>query len=293
MTSTPAATAQQPPMSRRLWWLFEPLHAVTYFVPQSRAALEAVGLRGFWRGYFAARSAPLGAVGPAPVIAMFYGFAPEMVERALPSVWSLADPQTVLVARRAGARAALEALGAEPDDAALAEAADLARTAATRADTGGRALAAANAGLPWPEHPLEVLWQAATVLREHRGDGHLAALLTSGLSGLDSIILRAGSDLSRALVQPARGWTDQEWDLGAQELTTRGLLDPQGRITDAGATLLADIEVVTDHLATQPWAVLGADGAARFAELVRPLAREVMAVLPPVTPIGLPDVSKW
>ena len=69
-------------VARHLWQLYEPLHAVTYFAPEARAAFVGAGLRGFWRGYFAGRAAPLGAVPAAPVTALFYSFAPAMVARA-------------------------------------------------------------------------------------------------------------------------------------------------------------------------------------------------------------------
>jgi hypothetical protein len=282
----------RPVSPRRLWALFEPVHAVTYFAPQPRQAFEAVGLRGFWRGYFAGRSAVLGAVGAAPVTALFYGFAPGMVARALPAVWSLAAPDVVLAARRDGARAALAALDPGLDGETLPQVAELARAAAQAADVGGRALAAANAALPWPEDPLDVLWQAATVLREHRGDGHVAALLTSGVSGLEALVLRAAGDLSRSVLQQARGWSDAAWDAAAAGLRGRRLLDDAGRQTGAGRALLHDVETVTDHLAAQPWNAHGVDAAARFAELIRPLSRAAAAALPRETPIGLPDAAE-
>jgi hypothetical protein len=277
--------------ARRLWALFEPVHAVTYFAAEPRRAFEAVGLRGFWRGYFAGRSAVLGAVDAAPIVALFYGFAPAMVQRALPAVWSSAGPDAVLAARRDGARAALAALDPGLDGERLAEAAELARRAAQAADVGGRALAAANAALPWPDHPLDVLWQAATVLREHRGDGHVAALLTSGVSGLEALVMRAGGDLPRRVLQPARSWSDPEWEAAAAGLRGRGLLDEGGLLTSAGRDLLRDVETVTDHLAVQPWNVLGGDAAARFADLVLPLSRAAAASLPRDTPIGMPDAA--
>jgi hypothetical protein len=280
---TPALTP------RRLWTLFEPLHAVTYFSERARAAMEQAGLRGFWRGYFAGRSAALGPIAAAPVVALFHGFAPGMVERALPAVWSLVTPEQALAARLEGARAALAAFPSAGDRDRVAEAADLAMTAAGAAPVGGRALAAAHAALPWPDDALGRLWQAATVLREHRGDGHVVALTCAGLSGLEALLLRAGSDLARTVLQPARGWTDAEWDAGSVQLVERGLLDPAGRITPAGGELLRDVETVTDHLAAQPWAALGAAAAGRFADLVRPLSRAAAASMPQATPIGLPD----
>ena len=217
--------------ARRLWTLFEPLHAVTYFAPEGRAAFEAAGLRGFWRGYFASRSAPLGHTPAAVTTALYANFAPRMVERAIPSVWELAAPEQALAARLEGSVAALSRL---LDGGPVEESASLLQTVADLAPTTGRALGAANAALPWPDEPLAVLWQAATVLRELRGDGHVLAQLAVGLDGLSTMVLRAGHDLSRDALQPNRGWTDDEWSASAAALTDRGLLGPDGLITPAG-----------------------------------------------------------
>jgi hypothetical protein len=269
--------------TRLMWTLFEPLHAVTYFAPQARSAFEQAGLHGFWRGYFAGRSAPLGPVGPGPVFASFYGFARPMVERALPAIWELADPQRALAARAEGARAALLALLGDAD---VTEAARLCREAAEAAEVTGRVLAAANAALPWPEDPLDVLWQASTVLREHRGDGHVAALLVAGLDGCESLVWRAAVDNDRQLLQPARGWSDQEWTAAEDRLTARGwLLD--GRPTDLATAAHHRIEAETDALAAGPWLALGGAATARLAELLRPLSEAAAAALPFPNPIGL------
>jgi len=271
--------------ARQLWSLFEPLHAVTYFAPEGRAAFEAAGLRGFWRGYFASRSAPLGLAPAAVTTALYANFAPQMVERAIPSVWELASPAEVLDARLEGSVAALSRL---LDGADVGEAATLLQSVAVTAPTSGRALGAANAALPWPAEPLAVLWQAATVLRELRGDGHVLAQLSVGLDGLSTMVLRCGHDLARESLQPNRGWTDDEWEASAADLTDRGLLDTDGRITTDGRDLLDRAEALTDELAQEPWTIAGPDVAARFAELAEPLSRAARTALPPVNPIGLP-----
>ncbi len=115
---------------RATWTLFEPVHAVTYFAPEARSAFEEAGLRGFWRGYFAGRAAPLGAAGPEVVTASFYNFAPAMVERAIPAVWALAPPATALRARRDGAIAALRRLLAGLEKETVVAAQRLARVTA-------------------------------------------------------------------------------------------------------------------------------------------------------------------
>src|SRR4051794_20180045 len=157
-----------------MWRVLEPYHAVTYFSPEARQAFKDAGLRGFWMGYFAGRAAPMGAVGPGVVTATFFGFRHDMVAKALPDAWGFATPTDVLTARLNGVDASLRPLlGDRLDGAEVAEAASLARTAAEAAGRAGRPLFAANADLPWPAEPHLALWQAATMLREHRGDGHV------------------------------------------------------------------------------------------------------------------------
>ncbi len=74
---------RSPLTARRLFDRFEPVHALTYFAPEARAAYDEAGFRGFWMGYFAARSAPLGVVPAEVVTAVFYNFARTHVARAL------------------------------------------------------------------------------------------------------------------------------------------------------------------------------------------------------------------
>jgi hypothetical protein len=166
---------RQPAIARRLFDRFEPIHAVTYFAPECRNAYDALGLRGFWMGYFAARSAPFGTVGAEVVTAVFYNFARSHVERALPDAWEYASPAQILRAREASAVAALQRYGVS-DDETVCAAAELLATAARTAPLDGRPLFAANLALPWPTEPVAKVWHAATLLREQRGDSHVAVL---------------------------------------------------------------------------------------------------------------------
>ncbi|HYN94086.1 MAG TPA: hypothetical protein VES42_09595 [Pilimelia sp.] len=274
--------------ARRMWTLFESVHAVTYFAAQARDSFEAAGLPGFWRGYFAGRAAPLGAVRPGPVTAAFFTFQPAMVRRAVPDVWQRAAPDVVLAARLDGARRALTDVLAAVPAPAVSEAARLLRLAAGGVDVSGRSLAAANADLPWPADPVGILWHAATVLREHRGDGHVAALLTAGLDGVEALVWRAALDGSRHLLQPARGWTDDEWSAAAERLAARGWLTADGSATAAAATVRDEIEGTTDRLAGRPWRLLGAADTARLAGLLAPIAAAASGYLRYPNPIGLP-----
>jgi len=272
-------------VARRMWALFEPLHAVAYFAPQSAVAFEEVGLTGFWRRYFAGRAAALGPVGPGPVTAAFFGFAPAMVAKALPGVWSRISPEAAVAARTAGATAALTDQFTGLPEKTVSEAADLLTEAAHAADMPGRVLAAAHADLPWPEDPVGRLWHAATILREHRGDGHVAALLTAGIDGCESLAWRAALDGGRLreVTQPARGWTDDEWRAATDRLEERGWVASDGTATGKGRDAYDWVEQLTDQLAAGPWDKLGDDAA----RLLEPLADRAWRVVPDDNPIPL------
>lgn len=279
---------------RAMWTLFEPVHAVTYFAPEARAAFEAAGLRGFWRGYFAGRAAPLGPVGPEVVTASFYNFAPAMVERAIPAVWALAPPATALQARQDGANVALRRLLAGLEKETVLAAERLGQVTAGL-DCGGRVLAAANTALPQPDSTLAEddgalarLWQAATILREHRGDGHFAALTAAGTDGCEVLVLRCALNMRREDLQPIRGWTDEQWDAARARLTERGLIRPDGEITAAGREAYAAVEEATDRAAARPWQQIGADATAEVAEALLPLAQACAREVPYANPIGVP-----
>ncbi|MCS0637302.1 hypothetical protein NX801_16845 [Streptomyces sp. LP05-1] len=273
--------------ARALWTLYEPVHAVTYFAPEARAAFETTGLRGVWRGYFAGRAAPLGAAGPGAVASAFFSFAPAMVRRAVPGVWDVLPPDRALEARCLGASAALRRMLAGRE-AAVERAAALLSRYARDVDVAGRPLAAANLAVAAPEEPYALLWHAATVLREHRGDGHLAALVAAGLDGCEILVLRAGHDLPRTESQPYRGWTDAEWEAAAGRLCGRGLLDPAGTATPAGLETLAAVERATDLAAARPWRGLPPGAADRLAEALGPLGRVCAGALRFPNPIGVP-----
>ena len=276
--------------ARSLWTLFEPIHAVTYFAPAARSAYEQAGLRGFWRGYFAGRAAPLGPAGTAVVTASFYTFAPAFVARAIPGVWELITPEQALRTRVSGAVEALGGLlgGRESE---VTAAADLLWRAAGPLDCAGRVLAAANAALPVPDRGsagLARLWQAATVLREHRGDGHFAALTAADFDGCEALALRCCLDLRREDMQPVRGWTDQEWEEALGRLADRGLVTAAGELTSAGRAAHAAVEDATDHAAARPWTRLGPEATADVVAALTPLALACASILPYPSPIGVP-----
>ncbi|MFI6261728.1 hypothetical protein [Micromonospora sp. NPDC051006] len=270
-----------------MWTHYEPVHAVTYFHPRARSAYEAVGLRGYWRGYFAGRAAPLGPTEAAPVIAAFFTFAPPMVTRALPAVWRLATPQEALRARLTGAVQALAEFTYELPEEHLTEAADLLEAAAGAADNAGRVLGAANAALPAGEYPLARLWQAATTLREHRGDGHVAALVAADLDPVEALAWRVALDIPAQHLL-GRGWSEEQWAAARDRLRSRGWLAPDGEPTERGRAGFQAVEDATDAAAARPWQALGADRTDRLRELLEPVARRCHSVIPAQSPIGLP-----
>jgi hypothetical protein len=279
---------REPRLARRFFDRFEPVHAVTYFSPESRAAFDGLGYRGFWMGYFAGRSAPLGVVSAPVVTALFYNFAASRVMKALPAAWDVAPPSAALRAREDSAVAALRRYGLTDDD--VRRAAGLAAKAARTAPVDGRPLFAANSALPWPTEPLAVLWHATTLLREQRGDGHVAVLASSGLSGRECNVLHAAAGrVPPETIMRSRDYDEDQWRHHANQLAERGLLDAGGALTDAGRELKQHIEDTTDVLALR--ALDGLDDAEvedLFAGLT-PIARVVVAAgdLPAATPMGL------
>ena len=264
--------------ARRLWRAIEPIHAVVYFDPGPPARAKAIGLRGWWMGYFAGRFAPMGAVDAATVAPIAYGFAPGMVARSLPDAWSFARPDTVIADRLDAAADALDARmdASEELDALLWD-------AVGGADLAGRPLGAAWSTVARPARRSASVWLATTILREHRGDGHVQAAVAAGLSGLAAGITHVASGATtRHALQPNRGWTDEEWDAAADELRQRGLLDAGGRLTPDGEELRADIERETDRLAAGPADRLGDGGLARLEDE----AARVGDVIPDPNPIG-------
>lgn len=237
--------------ARALWELAEPVHAVTYFAAEVGEALVDAGLRGFWMSYFAARLAPLGPVSPEVATAVVYNFHPDRVSRAIPDAWDLATPEEVLAARGAGISAVLDRLvGTAVTRNELRSASEALEAAAHGADHGGRALFAAHEALPWPNEALLGVWHGCTCLREHRGDGHVAALLAAGVGPCDAHVLLVAQGRSTAELQrAARGWSEEDWATSSDSLSKRGWIDRQGALTGSGRSEVEEIERRTDEAA--------------------------------------------
>lgn len=270
-----------PMIARRTWRTAEPIHGMIYFSPEAAAAYESLGLTGRM-GYFASRAAPMGAVPAEVVIATFYNFRPELVRDAIPEAWTRATPAAILEARvdsadRALRRSVPDAIGSSD----LAEAAALARRAAevTCEHLDGRPLFAGHASLPWPEESHLVLWHAQSLLREFRGDGHIAALVAAGLSGLEAAITHvATGEVPGAVMLATRDWPAGEWAAGVEGLQARGILEPSDELTltEVGSAQRQWIEDATDAASVVAYETLGEDGCSQLRALARPLSKAIV-----------------
>jgi hypothetical protein len=272
----------EPVVARKTWRTLEPLHGLIYFAPEADEAYAALGLRGNRMGYFASRSAAMGPVTAAVVVATFYNFNPELVESAIPQAWQLASPSAILDARLAAAVRALRRTlpdGAEGSPE-LAEAAGLARRAAEAAvqRPAGRPLFAAHAALPWPDEPLAVLWHAQTLLREFRGDAHVASLLLYGIGPVEALITHgATGEVPMPTLQSTRAWPEEAWKAAEESLRSRGYLAADGTLTEEGSRLREAVEHRTDVASLVAYEPLGEDGCERLRALCRPFSRAVVS----------------
>jgi hypothetical protein len=263
--------------------LVEPVGLIPYVADEPNEALTALGLRNYWDTYFAGRAAPFGRDVPAQVIhAVFYNFDEAEVARHIPKVWELTTPDAALAARERGCVAGLRRIvGDLADDPGVTRAADLLTKAATSAPTIGRPLYAALRALPVPQEPVARLWHAATLVREHRGEGHIVALMAEGVAGIEAHVLQA-----RAL-----GVTDEQYgraghlpaerlDAIINGLEARGLLAADGRLTETGWTVRARIEALTDRLAEPTYEALTQVELDQLIADLTPISAPIRALMP-------------
>jgi hypothetical protein len=261
-------------MIRNLFRSLEAVHAMIYFAPEAQSRYESAGLDRFG-GYFASRAAALGPVGAEVVIATFYNFNPEIVRARIPQAWEKVSPQRMLELRLEAADEALAKV--LPDD--LKEITELARRAAERAKEmlHGRTLFAAHAALPWPDETRLQLWHAQTLLREFRGDGHLAALLRHNVTGIEALVLHAATgDYPAEVLRTTRAWSEEKWAATVEDLRQRGLVGADHLLTEKGRELRQGIEDETDHMNAPAYDVLSDQEKERYVELAAPLSKAVI-----------------
>ena len=270
-----------PVLARKTWRTLEPIHGAIYFAAEAREEYAAAGLDDRMTGYFASRSAPMGPVPAEVVIATFFNFDPDLVRRCIDGVWDRVSPGEMLAARLRGADRMLRHHAREFVDASeTAEAAELARTAALAASERpeGRPLFAGHASLAWPNEPHLVLWHAQSLLREYRGDGHIAALTVEGLDGCEALVTHAAAgDVSSDILRATRQRTGDDWLAAEERLRERGWLDPDLALTDLGRERRDWIEARTDELAAAPYDAIGVEGCERLRQICRPISTAMMA----------------
>lgn len=276
MTISVAAAAE---LARKAHRTLEPLHVVAYFAPEPGERYAALGVTGGMRGYFASRAAPLGRVPAEVVIATFFNFSPEGIRKAIPSVWEVTSPEAVIEARYAGTSDAYRRILGDEVLASdeMAEAALLAREATTTLRVEGRPLYAGYAALDWPEPAHLALFHAQTLLREYRGDGHIAALVLAGLDAVEALVtyVPLGEGMPESAVRATRGWSDEAWDAAVGRVQERGLLDAGRGLTAAGAALRQQIEDQTDAADAAAYLHLGPERTDRLRTLARPWAKTI------------------
>ncbi|MFF8267998.1 hypothetical protein ACF059_11430 [Streptomyces sp. NPDC016562] len=262
-----------PPLAARHCWhaAINPLHSTVYFSPDTAKEFAALGITDPVAVNLAHRSAAMGAVGAGVVTAAFYNYRHDLVARHLPAVWDTATPEQALAARLRTADSTLRRLLGDETIASpeLAEAADLAMRATEACTRHARPLYAAHADLPVPEEPHLRLWHATTLLREHRGDGHLAALLLADLDPLEALVSHTatGKGMTPKWLKAIRGWEQSDLDAAAERLRERGILDADGELTEEGKAVRGRLEADTDRLDAAPYEHLGEQDLARLHEL--------------------------
>ena len=269
--------ALEPRAGRRCQNVLNTLHATSYFAPELGEELGALGVTHPRAVNFAVRAAALGPVGAGAVTATFYNCKYDLVARHVPAVWAIASPEDVLAARARAVDSALRRLLGEEavTSGEMAEAARLALRATEACSRSARPLYSAHADLPVPEEPHLAYFHAATLLREHRGDGHLSVLMSVGLDGLEAVVTHTatGKGMTPKWVCATRGWSQDDWNAAVERLRARGLLDAAGELTAEGVALREEIEAATDRLDRAPYEHLGVEGVARLTELGAGFAR--------------------
>jgi hypothetical protein len=264
-------------IARRMFELVEPIGLLPYSADEPNETMFALGFTHYWDTYFAGRAAPLGLVPAEVVDALFYNFAPGEVARHIPKVWRTTTPEAAIAARRAGCVNALRRiLGDRLDSPAFARTADLLTQAATSAPYAGRPMYAALRALPVPDDPATRLFHAASLLREHRGDGHIVALMAEGIGGLEAHVLSA---LDMGI--PARSF-GRIHHLPSMQLTAlidgmkaRGLIQDESTFTAAGRQAKERVEALTDDLAAGPYEALEPAELDELTDALRPLAHRL------------------
>jgi len=268
----------KPSTSRFLWQRLEAFHGLIYFVPEADQHYTALGLDAGMMGYFSSRAAAIGPVPAEVVVATFYNFEPGRIRALVPQAWERTSAPELWHARLAAADAALVRIFGErlsqPD---IAVAADVLRSIIDACTPEGRPLFAGHLAQEWPAEPHLALWFAITLLREFRGDGHIAALTVEGVSGIEALVIHGATGaVPAAVLQATRGWTNEAWATAVERLQQRGWVDAN-TLTSTGQTHRDRVEQYTDELAAAPWARLSETQVGTLAALGKELSSTIVA----------------
>ena len=269
-------------IARRMFELVEPIGVIPYWADEPTEAMFALGFTNYWDTYFAGRAAPLGLATAEVVDALFYNFAPGEVARHIPTVWTITTPDAAIAARQAGCVQTLRRiLGDHVDAPSFTHAAELLTKAATSAPSEGRPMYAALRAIPIPDDVVARLFHAASLLREHRGDGHIAALMIEGIGRLEAHVL-----LALDMGVPAEKF-GRIHHLPATQLTAvidgmrnRGLIGDDRWLSERGRAVKRRVEAITDDLASPPYNDLSPHELDELQATLQPLAAPLLAAQP-------------
>ena len=266
-------------MAHRMFELVEPIGVIPYSADDPNEAMFALGFSNYWDTYFAGRAAPLGAVPAEVVDALFYNFAPGEVARHIPKVWRTTTPEAAIAARQTGCANALRRiLGDHVSSTAFARATELLVKAATSAPVEGRPMYAALRAIPVPDDMVARLFHAASLLREHRGDGHIAALMVEGIGGLEAHILFAlGMDMPAQKFGRIHHLPAAQLAAVIDGMRDRGLIGDDGWLSERGRAVKHRVEELTDDLAAKPYEALRPEELDELMASLEPLASLLLA----------------
>ncbi len=247
-------------LARTLYRSYEQAHAAIYFFEGAARRYSELGVTSRGGQYFGSRSAPLGRASKELVFSTFYSFSMRSIERAIPSTWEIADPKDLVKARFEAAtelfNPVVDAIGTSEIEKLISKL----QKASSTLELGGRPLYAAHASLEDPSEKGALLWHVITLLRENRGDGHISALASEGISGIEANIIHIASGrIPKEFITNTRGFTDEDWANALTNLRDRGILGEDEGLTQSGELLKGRVEETTDQLSSTPVRSLGSD----------------------------------
>lgn len=261
--------------AREIRAVTEPLAAGVYFAPEAQEEYRALGLD-YFESYFCSRGACLGQAPWSVIGAAFAAFKPSAVEAAVTSGWSKTTSTAMLAAREHGATAQLERiLGGISTPTDVTRATEILFAATDGVDPSGRVLFAGLSVLDRPATPFGAFWRAADLVREHRGDGHVASWIPHVDSTEITVLTEIAWGIPRRTYVFTRGWDETDVAAAEDRLTARGLLAGD-ELTDAGRELRHHIETSTD-LSTRAVIERIGDDHDELVGLLRPWADAVVA----------------